>query len=146
MIVNDERAKLEKLYILSEPLQLLTKASFREIRFVICSYDQGWSDFPQHHGTYLDSMTWFDVAIQRENQERVDFGSVDKCLTRNVHGARAAKEHWIVLRWARSSQPKCQWLDWIEPGDRIGIVPMAKYRGWVNHVESASIEIFTTHL
>lgn len=103
MIVNDERAKLEKLYILSEPLQLLTKASFREIRFVICSYDQGWSDFPQHHGTYLDSMTWFDVAIQRENQERVDFGS----LTRNVHGARAAKEHWIVFRRARSSQPKC---------------------------------------
>lgn len=146
VMVDQDVAKLEQPYVLSEPVQGRANMPVREIKFVIRSHDQGWSDYPQHHGTYMESMTWFDIYIQKANNERVDFGTVDKCLTRNVHASRTPKEHSILYRRDPFSRRNCTWLDWIEPGDRVGILPKAIYGGWVNHVESASIDIFSTNL
>jgi ankyrin repeat protein len=146
VIVDQDLAKLEVPYILSDPVQGRANAPIREIKFVIRSHDQGWSDYPQHHGTYIESMTWFDVYIQKAGQQRVDWGTLDRCLVRNIHASSTPKEHWIICSRGDFSQRNCKWLDWIQPGDRVGILPKAIYGGWINHVESASIEILCTHL
>ncbi|EIW75417.1 hypothetical protein CONPUDRAFT_85251 [Coniophora puteana RWD-64-598 SS2] len=95
----------------------------RRIVFELHSRDQGWSDYPEHHGTYDATRSWFDVSVVR------DFSSLlllppsapadsatnhtvgamrDRDLQRNVHAK--AEETWHVIVW--------DWKDTIEEGSR----------------------------
>ena len=65
VIIDQNLAELEVPYILSDPVRGRANVPSREIKFVIQRHDQGWSDYPQHHGTYIESMTWFDIYIKK---------------------------------------------------------------------------------
>jgi len=42
----------------------LPRGSIRRIKFIVESRDQGWSSYPQDHGTYRGSWTWFEAGIR----------------------------------------------------------------------------------
>lgn len=42
----------------------LPRGAVRRIRFIIESRDQGWSSYPEDHGTYRGSWTWFEAGIR----------------------------------------------------------------------------------
>ncbi|OCL12101.1 hypothetical protein AOQ84DRAFT_421174 [Glonium stellatum] len=143
--VDQNGAELGLPYLLSNPIQGRKNAPVRQVKFVIRSHDQGWSSYPNQHGTYEGSYTWFDVAIWKSNGEWVDFKDEASTLTRNVHASPKPREYCIL--YGRHSQRRhCRWIDWLEPGDRVAIIPKALYPGWVNYVESASIEVMSTCL
>lgn len=143
--IDQNDAQLGLPYLLSDPVQGRGNAPVRQVKFLIRSHDQGWSSYPEHHGTYEGSCTWFEVAIQRNNGEWVDFGNEDRSLTWNVHANPKPREYCIIYG-RHSPKRRCRWMDRIEPGDRIAIIPKAAYPGWVNYVESASIETMSTCL
>lgn len=143
--IDQNDAQLGLPYLLSDPVQGRKNAPVRQVKFLVRSHDQGWSSYPEHHGTYEGSCTWFEVAIQRNNGEWVDFGNEDRSLTWNVHASPKPREYCIIYG-RHSPKRRCRWMDWIEPGDRIAIIPKAAYPGWVNYVESASIETMSTCL
>ena len=143
--VDEVDSRMDTPYLMSEPIRGRLKLPIREVKFIIRSHDQGWSDYPQHHGTYKGSCTWFDIAIHKRSGHWVDIGAESKHVVSNIHASSRTRQHCIIYR-GRDVKSQPGWLDWIEPGDRIGIIPKAIFRGWINHVESVTIEIMTTCL
>jgi len=44
--------------------QHIPRGAIRRIRFITESRDQGWSSYPEDHGTYRGSWTWFETGIR----------------------------------------------------------------------------------
>jgi hypothetical protein len=60
-------------YLCSEPIGSDGLTGIRPVKkvvFVLESHDQGWSSYPDNHGTYEDSWTWFEA--QAVNAEAVE--------------------------------------------------------------------------
>jgi ankyrin repeat protein len=140
--VDEVDSRIDTPYLMSEPIRGHLKLPVREVKYIIRSHDQGWSDYPQHHGTYTGSCTWFDIAVQKRSGHWVDFGTENKHVVSNIHASSRTRQHCIIYR-AGHVKSQSKWLDWVEPGDRIGIIPKAVFQGWINHVESVTIEIMT---
>ncbi|KAI1204863.1 uncharacterized protein F4807DRAFT_445338 [Annulohypoxylon truncatum] len=73
--VESAPKRLKKEYAESD-LQELVDGSFsslehpfRKVVFDIVSCDQGWSGDRENHGRYTGSWTWFDVGLERFDQE-----------------------------------------------------------------------------
>ncbi|KAJ6124323.1 hypothetical protein N7471_011640 [Penicillium samsonianum] len=126
-------------YLTSEPIQG-ERFPVREIRINIWSHDQGWSSYREDHGTFRNSWTWFDLAIERP-PGRDDISKDENLrLATNVHAGRAAMHHRIMFH----RDQKLRWMQNLQAGDRILIVPRALFPGWRNTVEKASIEVYTS--
>lgn len=139
---NQERAALHLPYILSEPIQGRAHGAVREVTIVTRSHDQGWSDYPEHHGTYYQSSSWFEVAIQKSDGRWVEWGEERKIIY-NVHASDRTRQHCVVFG-RHHPKTQCKWITWLGDGDRVGVVPKAAFLGWVNFVESVSIEIVSS--
>lgn len=123
-------------YLLSDPIKG-TRFPVQQIIIDIWSHDQGWSSYPQDHGTYRGSWTWFDLGIQRPpGREDVSAGLPQ--LVTNVHASSETRHHQVVYR--RDEQP---WMGDLQAEDRISIIPRALFPGWVNFTEGASVAIYT---
>ncbi|MCJ1434827.1 hypothetical protein MMC27_004197 [Xylographa pallens] len=143
--IDENDDKSGATYLMSEPVRGCPKGCVRELRFVIRSHDQGFSDYPQHHGTYEESCTWFDIVVRKKDGDFLDFGTESRHLTANVHASFRTREHCLIYG-RNASRRYSKWLDLLEPGDMIGVRGRAAYRGWVNYIESAHIEVMTTYL
>ena len=137
---DDKRADLKVPYLMTDPLSFPARGRVCEVAFTTRSHDQGTSDWEEQHGTYEGSCTWFEVAIQKADGGWHDFGTETTTIVVNVHASSQTKEHCQVYGryWPRT---KCKWLDSLRHGDRIAVVPRAKYLDWVNFVESIIIEV-----
>ncbi|THV02254.1 hypothetical protein K435DRAFT_963274 [Dendrothele bispora CBS 962.96] len=155
--------------------------SIREVKFQICSRDQGWGGENEHRGTYDGSWTWFETVIlpppaqfghpswYRDlldgwprlppNVLQMLFGQDGQDrrwhIQSNVTASRKLREHtvtWTIDEENYGDQRYDQFKGRIncghevvrslEAGDRLIIVARALFPGWVNHVDSASVEIF----
>ncbi|KAJ5305860.1 hypothetical protein PENANT_c015G08665 [Penicillium antarcticum] len=111
----------------------------REIKIDIWSHDQGWSSYREDYGTYRNSWTWFELGIQRTD-DRDDLTQGEELrLVTNIHASKDAKHHQIIYR----DDQNLHWLSNLQAGDRISIIPRARFPGWKNFVDEASIEIYT---
>ncbi|EIW75423.1 hypothetical protein CONPUDRAFT_131665 [Coniophora puteana RWD-64-598 SS2] len=89
----------------------------RRIVFELHSRDKGWSDYPEQHGTYDRTRSWFDVSIDDPHGFIFAFGLLppsapadsatnrtveaisDRDLQRNVHAKAGDTRHVIVWDW-----------------------------------------------
>jgi hypothetical protein len=71
----------------------------KEIVVTTTSRDQGWSDTPEHRGTYNQSYTWFDIAIKRPVTPDGPFEYLDGDfeLQRNKHAHPVWETHTNTL-------------------------------------------------
>ncbi|KAJ5754151.1 uncharacterized protein N7511_008304 [Penicillium nucicola] len=111
----------------------------REIRIDIWSHDQGWSSYREDYGSYRNSWTWFELGIQRPDGRHDLCQGEDLRLMTNIHASKDTKHHEIIYR----DDQDLQWLRGLQAGDRVAIIPLAKYPGWTNFVDKACIEIYT---
>ncbi|KAJ6087795.1 hypothetical protein N7467_006709 [Penicillium canescens] len=125
-------------YLTSEAIQG-DRFPVREIKIDIWSHDQGWSSYREDYGTYRNSWTWFDLGITRPPGRDDIAQGEDLRLVTNIHASKDAKHHQIVYR----SDQNLRWMKNLQAGDRISIIPRARFPGWKNFVDEASIEIYT---
>ena len=134
-----------KPYVLTQPLLANTKR-FRKIVFTIESHDQGWSnDSSQNRslkGTYESSWTWFDVGVVDTVGNlgaEVRMGPSINC---NAQVILASLVH--TTTWTRNSisSEVRDWFNKLQPEDAIAIVPRARFPGWTNYIQFASIELY----
>jgi hypothetical protein len=126
-------------YLTSPPIQ---GQRLEEIRINIWSHDQGWSSYPEDHGTLRNSWTWFELGIERPEGREGIAKNEDLRLATNVHAQRQAKHHQMMYR----RDQNLRWFDALQPGDMISIIPLARFAGWRNIVEKASVEIYASSI
>ncbi|KAJ5372961.1 hypothetical protein N7517_004967 [Penicillium concentricum] len=126
-------------YLTSEPIQG-ERFPVQEIRINIWSHDQGWSSYREDHGSFRNSWTWFDLDIERPSGRDDISKNEDLRLATNVHAKREATCHRITYQ----RDQELRWMQNLQAGDRISIIPRARFPGWRNTVQKASIEIYTT--
>ncbi|KAJ5173387.1 hypothetical protein N7492_005980 [Penicillium capsulatum] len=108
----------------------------RKIRITVESHDQGWSDHHEDHGTFRNSWTWFEL-----DSHRLDGEDVSEAIVRLATNVHARSDSMLHERIYRSDGD--EWVQRLQPGDQLAIVPRARFPGWTNYVEEASIEIYT---
>lgn len=143
-----------RILLRTPPLTAQSAKLLQKIIFTIRSHDQGWSSYPENHGTFDNSWTWFDAAVMSPNAE--DEESVheecDDAIIRaedldspnvrrhriqvNKHAVRQAEEYSIIM------YPGQEILDGLKAGDQILLVACAQYSGWVNTIEDAKMEVW----
>ena len=136
---------------------------FRKVIITFCAKDQGWSSFPQHHRTFENSWTWFDLLIEdgtTKKEEAHDYDDEEgaqgveaeqkadhepsprepcirkQLLQANRHAGEETERYEISMDKGQGI------LQTLKVGDRIALVACARYSGWTNYVEKASMEIW----
>ncbi|TYJ52592.1 hypothetical protein B9479_006800 [Cryptococcus floricola] len=118
-------------YMVSAPLERDASA-VKEIVVATESKDQGWSSFPENHGTYDVTSSWFDLTLLRDGKE-VPNTRLD--VQHNVHAGKEFKLHTNTIP---STHP---FVKEMQKGDCITLWARALYPKWENHVQRASIAI-----
>jgi hypothetical protein len=130
------------VYLTSDPIK--ARGRVQSITFTICSHDQGWSDYPEDHGTYRNSWTWFEVDIippvGGSTSSDVE-DSKDKWVATNRHAEEEPETQTVTF-----GRGERQWFKSMVPGSRVALQAHAKFSGWRNTVESATIDIYTSFL
>lgn len=133
-------------YIVSDPIYGRSEQPVRRVTFNIRGHDQGFSDYPEWHGTQQRSFTWYEVGIHRADGSHFVFTDKDeRNLVANFHAVWTTSTYRIDCGY-EAGQRACRWMSELEPGDCVAIRMRAQYLGWVNYIEAASIEIYTTCL
>lgn len=102
--------------------------------FTTVSRDQGYADIKNSA-----SYTWFEIGLRHGNRSRTEIGVV------RIHSNRVANDEFFEATTTWNSGPDetllTMWLQALQPGDTIQIIPRATYPGWVNIVKEARIRI-----
>jgi len=141
----------------------------KQITFTISARDQGWSSFPQWHGTYEGSHTWFEARViqpsasqqpiaeeagggngvpRRRMTFTCDLSREEMELWRprlvqvNLHASRQEKTHIVTWRWDAEDEEERKWVRDLKQGECVELTIWARYPGWANHVQSAKIDVF----
>ncbi|RPA75842.1 hypothetical protein BJ508DRAFT_365426 [Ascobolus immersus RN42] len=128
-------------YMISNPV----RGRVQSVTFTITSHDQGWSsDNPRYHGTYDASWTWFTVGVI----EPGDSGPIswkdheeNERLATNRHAVRDSETQIVTV-----GRDERDWVKSLVPGARVVLLVHARFGGWVNSVEAAQVDIFTSYL
>jgi Heterokaryon incompatibility protein (HET) len=111
----------------------------RRIVFTTVSHDQGFSGTPHLNDTYEQSNTWFDArVVTPSGHDRVPRRRVQK----NLHARFEFKTHVTCWDWEDDDDGLREWLDAIQIGDTIQIIPMAHYIAWTNFVQRVTVQLW----
>lgn len=102
------------------------------IIFTFCTQDQGWSSYPEHHGTYNQSYTWMETGLYEYGGSA---GTQRWELQRNRHAGQRPEYYTVEL------DQDHELMRMLEQGDCIGMWARAKYPGWSHRVFGAKIEL-----
>lgn len=119
----------------------------RQVEFTITSHDQGWSSYPQWHGTYQGSWTWFEAELPRppqyDNDREGEGIHTRRELCRNVHADKRPKTHVVKWRYDAEDEEERFLVRALKAKDLISVIPFAMFPGWQNHVLSVRVDIYT---
>lgn len=151
VVRTTDGARVSRVLLRTPPLTARSANLIRKIVFTFRSQDQGWSSYPQHHGTFEHSWTWFDAAVVNRSTDSVQAAGDDtNCLDAlldspnirrhliqyNRHGIGTAEQYTITM------YPGQEIFADLEVGDQILLVACTRFPGWENHIEDAGIEIW----
>lgn len=139
-----------RVYLATSPIESPLRNPVRRICFVIYSKDQGTSWDRDYHGTYLNSWTWFCVDKVASSQLPSLPGEYEKQeeeppfrLLSNLHAGKHYMTHGIDWTLDSSDENARRFLRSIQHGDRIRLGVWARYRGWINWVGGARMDVYT---
>ncbi|KAI1749089.1 heterokaryon incompatibility protein-domain-containing protein [Xylaria castorea] len=116
-------------------VELMVPSDVRKIlsiTFTTVSRDQGWADESGF------SYSWFDTIVQRRTLGLTDLPSYTICANRTANPEFFEQE----TRWDYQSEPHIRhWIEALQTGDIISILPRAIFPARVNIIRRASIEI-----
>lgn len=104
------------------------------------SKDQGWASFNfQFNGTYQDSNTWSELAVQKRQVEAETVEVPPRFnISRNVRASRDFHTHRKCF-----SDPE-HLVSHVELGDMLQLFIRSAYPGWINTVKYAKIAAYFT--
>ncbi|KAF2165151.1 hypothetical protein M409DRAFT_24540 [Zasmidium cellare ATCC 36951] len=113
----------------------------RKITLKAKGKDQGWFT---NKGT--ESWSWFEVGRTKQIHVVALEGSGDKvkrgpCWARNPVSGEDWTLHEEVFDVDEVGGEMKEWMESLENGHKISIVPMARYREWRCQVEEASVDV-----
>ncbi|KAK2612508.1 hypothetical protein QQS21_001446 [Conoideocrella luteorostrata] len=111
-----------------------------ELKVSITSKDQGWSSYPNYHGTYSHTYSWFEVSVRSS----ADTKPPKKEIVRNVHAGSEYKTHTVSWTVNSEDERQSRWVRSLRRGDYIDLTIWAEFAGWENHVEAAEMTVVTT--
>ncbi|KAI0453502.1 heterokaryon incompatibility protein-domain-containing protein [Xylaria acuta] len=116
-------------------VELMVPGDVRKIlsvTFKIVSRDQGWADEAGF------SYSWFDTIVQRRTLGLTDLPSYTICANRTANPEFFEHE----TRWDCQSEPHIRlWIEALQTGDIISILPRAIFPARVNIIREASIKL-----
>lgn len=112
----------------------------RKITLKAKGKDQGWVEDKRS-----DSWTWFELGRTKQTFAALEGGG-DKvrrgpCWARNPVSGQDWTLHEEVLNVDEATGEVKEWIESLENGHKISIVPMARFQSWVCQVEEASIDV-----
>jgi len=116
----------------------------RKVTFTITSKDQGWSSYPENHGTYENSWTWFEAVVLDWDENDINQPIPPRRICTNVHAGSDYKTNVITWTWNSEDEQERMWINRLRRGSKIGINVWARFPGWSNSVHAANIDVFTT--
>ncbi|KAI0885887.1 ankyrin [Annulohypoxylon maeteangense] len=142
-------------YLTSQAITSLSTKPVRRVEFEITGHDQGYCSNPARG----ESWTWFTADVhRRENSVFAQelSGPQDQGTTNHeiylAHN-RGANRTWHThkLVWSLADPEvtdaeRGTWIKGLMPGDRVVVLPHARYPGWENWVRRMRIDIYTTCL
>ncbi|KAI1808884.1 ankyrin [Daldinia bambusicola] len=142
-------------YITSKAINSLSSRPVRRIVFEITSHDQGYCSDPSRG----ESWTWFTADVHRRgstfSQNLASPQDQGGNTNREIYLAhnRGANIQWHThtLSWnlddlTGADAERDSWIKALGPGDRILVLPHARYPGWENWVRRVRIDVYTTCL
>jgi ankyrin repeat domain-containing protein 50 len=115
-----------------------------------CS-ETGYSIYPEQHGTYRGSCSWFEVRVRNEDDHDDDgelvrqgqgqYRGLTQRFQHNVHASWASRNHTNVWDVRDGSAGVREWLGALRCGDVVEVHAKAMYPGWANYVECAEVEV-----
>ena len=99
------------------------------------SRDQGWSSYPEDHGTRQNSWTWFELTLDDGETNR-EIMRVE--VVRNIHAKPVFERKETVIEDEKL-------LSLAKMGDRLSVWARAMYPGWCNNVRSVEIEAWVAY-
>lgn len=132
--------------------------SIRQLKFVVASKDQGWSDYSIFHDSYEGSWSWLEGGVRRnctdeklrslERSGRSGYfaGAAEDDVARlkivtNLHAVSRWTVHKVIWDATNKNMKVCDLIDGLKGGDRIEVSMWAQYPGWQNFVSFVRIEI-----
>ena len=122
-------------FLQSSPIQGGELHPLRRLIITTDSKDQGWSSYPQFHGTRDGSWTWFELTLD-DGLTGEEIARVE--VVRNIHAGANFERYRAVIEDDRI-------LKQAKKGDRLSVWVRAAYPGWVNRVRLAQIEAWSAH-
>ncbi|KAM0748458.1 hypothetical protein T439DRAFT_327719 [Meredithblackwellia eburnea MCA 4105] len=124
------------------------EACVRAVVVTIDSRDQGFSSFPEHHGTRNGSSSWFEIMLVRPSSDYASQNSqemfesawepIHRCeVHRNIHASRLFTEKTTSFY---AGHPL---VDKARKGDKFVLLALAQYPLWMNVTRSCAIEVRT---
>lgn len=136
MVYTDDA---DECYLRTPPIPSKLRHNFiRRIVVDIDSHDQGWSGERNRSwlGTYQGSYTWWELSLDRRN-EQGEWEEVHRThLTHNIHASREFRRHTLEFR---ADDPIA--FD-AQPGDRLSVWARTQFAAWVNIVRYARISVW----
>lgn len=136
MVYTDDA---NECYLRTPPIPSKLRHHFlRRIVVDIDSHDQGWSGERNRSwlGTYQGSYTWWELTLERRN-EQGEWEEVHRThLTHNIHASREFRRHTLEFHMDDSIALDAQ------PDDRLCVYARTQFAAWVNIVRYARISIW----
>ncbi|KAL9631819.1 MAG: hypothetical protein Q9164_005689 [Protoblastenia rupestris] len=134
------------------PLTSQEITTIRSIVLTFTSIDQGWSSYPEEHGTYEGSWSWFEAGLRSDT--RGGYGPVVNDHGGDTRGQEMDRYVRFRLQSNRHAgrEPETYKIEFgqespllqkMKAGDVIDLLACAQYPGWRNIVHEAGIEIFS---
>ena len=115
-------------YLVSRPIP--EGKALKKVVITTVSKDQGWSSYPEHHGTYNGSWSWFELSVgsSSRNSGQKWRGEV----VRNLHAHGDFKRHTIEITDGELYEKA-------KSGDVLTVWALARFPGWKNTVKEVKI-------
>ncbi|KAI1105307.1 ankyrin [Jackrogersella minutella] len=142
-------------YLTSRAIAGLSPKPVRRVEFEIEGHDQGYCSDPGRGASW----TWFTADVHRrensffaQDQAGDQAGSTANKEIHLVHN-RGADRRWHThrLSWSLADPAVAHtepgsWIRALTAGDRVVVLPYARYPGWENWVRRVRIDVYTTCL
>ncbi|KAL2041130.1 hypothetical protein N7G274_006074 [Stereocaulon virgatum] len=134
--------------VATDPMPAHLIPRLRVLVYSFKSRDQGWSSYPEHHGTYDASWTWFEAGLtpSEEQNSRTEESRQQELrgkkeqdryeLQRNRHAGRKPEDYRIELYRDHKLLLR------VEEGDQFALWARAMFPGWANSVYYARIDVW----
>jgi len=97
-----------------------------------------------YKGSYTNSNTFFEAGIQHKSGRLPPSNTPEqrRVITRNKYATSEFQDHVEIWDCRDATPGSSDWLQSLQPGDKVQVYPKARHSGWVNTVASIKVDVY----